>query len=202
MSALPRRQPSPAATDSDTQDAEFLAALGRQVRESRERRGLARKAVSQSAGVSERYLAQLEAGEGNASVLLLRSVAAALAMPLTELIDPHEGSIEKRLIRRFLDGLPAHRLEDVVFRLMRDYGEEAAARRKRLALVGLRGAGKTTLGSALAAELGTPFVELDREIEREAGISLSEIFLLYGQAGYRRIERRCLERLVANRRRW
>src|SRR5262249_51647213 len=128
MSALPRRQPSAAPTDSDAQDAEFLAALGRQVRESRERRGLARKAVSQSAGVSERYLAQLEAGEGNASVLLLRSVAAALAMPLTELIDPHEGSVEKRLVRRFLDGLPAHRLEDVVFRLMRDYGEEAAAR--------------------------------------------------------------------------
>jgi len=196
MSALPRRQPPNAPTEADTQESEFLAALGRQVRESRERRGLARKAVSQIAGVSERYLAQLEAGEGNASVLLLRSVANALAMPLTELIDPHEGSVEKRLIRRFLDGLPAHRLEDVVFRLMRDYGEEAAARRKRLALVGLRGAGKTTLGSALAAELGTPFVELDREIELEAGISLSEIFLLYGQAGYRRIERRCLERLV------
>ena len=85
--------------------SEFLAALGRQVRESRERRGLARKAVSQSAGVSERYLAQLEAGEGNASVLLLRSVARALDMPLTELIDPRESSVEKRLIRRFLDRL-------------------------------------------------------------------------------------------------
>ena len=84
-----------------------------------------------------------------------------------------------------------------MFRLMRDYGEEATTRRKRIALVGLRGAGKTTLGSALAAELDTPFVELDREIEREAGISLTEIFLLYGQAGYRRIERRCLERLLA-----
>ena len=195
--ALPNRQSSSVPTDSDPEDAEFLAALGRQVRESRERRGLARKAVSQSAGVSERYLAQLEAGDGNASVLLLRKVAGALAIPLTELIDPREGSVEKRLIRRFLDGLPAHRLEDVVFRLMRDYGEESAARRKRLALVGLRGAGKTTLGSALAAELALPFVELDREIEREAGISLSEIFLLYGQAGYRRIERRCLERLIS-----
>ena len=69
-------------------------------------------------------------------------------------------------------------------------------RKKRIALVGLRGAGKTTLGSALAAELSVPFVELDREIEREAGISLSEVFLLYGQAGYRRIERRCLERVI------
>ena len=194
--ALPSRSSSVNPTASQPEDSEFLAALGRQVRESRERRGLARKAVSQMAGVSERYLAQLEAGEGNASVLLLRSVASALAIPLTELIDPREGSVEKRLIRRFLDGLPAYRLEDVVFRLMRDYGEESAARRKRFALVGLRGAGKTTLGSALAAELSLPFVELDREIEREAGISLSEIFLLYGQAGYRRIERRCLERLI------
>jgi len=193
---LPRRQPAAVLTDSKPEDAAFLAALGRQVRESRERRGLARKAVSQSAGVSERYLAQLEAGEGNASVLLLRSVAGALAIPLTELIDPREGAVEKRLIRRFLDGLPEHRLEDVVFRLMRDYGEEAATRRKRVALVGLRGAGKTTLGSALAAELGKPFIELDHEIEREAGVSLSEIFLLYGQAGYRRIERRCLERQI------
>src|SRR6478735_2885822 len=103
---LPRRQPAAVLTDSKPEDAAFLAALGRQVRESRERRGLARKAVSLGAGVSERYLAQLEAGEGNASVLLLRSVAGALAIPLTELIDPREGAVEKRLIRRFLDGLP------------------------------------------------------------------------------------------------
>ncbi len=192
---LPHRPAVPAPTNPD--EREFLATLGRQVRESRERRGLARKAISQSAGVSERYLAQLEAGEGNASVLLLRSVARALETPLTELIDPRESSVEKRLIRRFLDRLPAHRLEDAIFRLMRDYGDEAAARRRRIALIGLRGAGKTTLGSALAAELDTSFVELDREIEREAGINLSEIFLLYGQAGYRRIERRCLERLLA-----
>jgi XRE family aerobic/anaerobic benzoate catabolism transcriptional regulator len=193
---LSHRQATADAAASGSDDAEFLAAMGRHVREARERRGLARKAVSQSAGVSERYLAQLEAGEGNASVLLLRSVARALEMPLTELLDPRESSVEQRLIRRFLDRLPAHRLEEVVFRMMRDFGEEAASRRRRVALIGLRGAGKTTLGNALAAELRTPFVELDREIEREAGISLSEVFLLYGQAGYRRIERRCLERMV------
>ena len=190
-----RAQPPGAAAD-DPDDAEFLTAMGRHVREARERRGLARKTISQSAGVSERYLAQLEAGEGNASVLLLRSVARALELPLTELLDPRESSVEQRLIRRFLDRLPAHRLEEVVFRLMRDFGEDAASRRKRVALIGLRGAGKTTLGSALAAELRRPFVELDREIEREAGITLSEVFLLYGQTGYRRIERRCLERVV------
>jgi len=178
-------------------DAEFLAAMGRRVRDARERRGLARRVLSQGAGVSERYLAQLEAGEGNASVLLLRNVARALDLPLTELIDASDHPVEQRLIRRFLERLPEHRLEDVVFRLMRDFGHEESMRKKRIALVGLRGAGKTTLGGALAAELGAPFVELDREIEREAGISLSEVFLLYGQAGYRRIERRCLERMIA-----
>jgi XRE family aerobic/anaerobic benzoate catabolism transcriptional regulator len=186
----------PAVAPHDADDAEFLAAMGRRVREARERRGMARKVLSQNAAVSERYLAQLEGGDGNASVLLLRSVARALGMPLTDLIDQRENSVEQRLIRRFLERLPEHRLEDVVFRLMRDFGQEEAARRKRIALIGLRGAGKTTLGTALAAELGFPFIELDREIEREAGITLSEVFLLYGQAGYRRIERRSFERLL------
>ena len=191
-----RRAPAVAPSANNSDDADFLAAMGRHAREARERRGMARKAISQNAGVSERYLAQLEAGEANASVLLLRSVARALELPLTELLDPRESSVEQRLIHRLLDGLPAHRLEDVVFRLMRDFGDEASARRRRVALIGLRGAGKSTLGSALAAASQTEFVELDREIEREAGISLSEVFLLYGQAGYRRIERHCLERLI------
>jgi XRE family aerobic/anaerobic benzoate catabolism transcriptional regulator len=192
-----RDEPIADASGAAADDARFLAAMGREVRAARERRGMARKVLSQTADVSERYLAQLEAGEGNASVLLLRSVARALGVPMTELLDHPENPVEHRLIRRFLERLPAHRLEDVVFRLMRDFGQEEAARRKRIALVGLRGAGKTTLGAALAEELRVPFVELDREIEREAGISLSEVFLLYGQLGYRRIERRCLERMIS-----
>ncbi len=196
MAPAEHREALPASAPDNADDTDFLAAMGRRVREARERRGMARKVLSQNAGVSERYLAQLEGGEGNASVLLLRSVARALGMPLIDLLDPRENTVEQRLIRRFLERLPEHRLEDVVFRLMRDFGHEEAARRKRLALVGLRGAGKTTLGAALARELGCAFVELDQEIEREAGITLSEVFLLYGQAGYRRIERRCLERIL------
>ena len=185
-----------ASSMQDMTDAAFLATMGKNVREARERRGMARKVLSQTANVSERYLAQLEAGDGNASVLLLRNVARALAMPLTELLDNRENSVEQRLIRRFLERLPEHQLEEVVFRLMRDFGQAGATRKRRLALVGLRGAGKSTLGNALASELRCPFVELDREIELEAGISLSEVFLLYGQTGYRRIEQRCLDRVI------
>jgi XRE family aerobic/anaerobic benzoate catabolism transcriptional regulator len=80
---------------------------------------------------------------------------------------------------------------------MRDFGAGAAGRRGRIALLGLRGAGKSTLGPLLAAAEKQPFIELDREIEMDAGLSLSEVFSLYGEAGYRRIERRCLQKLVA-----
>ena len=179
-----------------TDDGEFLHAMGKRVRESRERRGMSRRALAEAAEISERYLAQLEGGEGNASVVLLRRVASALGMSLTELVGENDSPVEQRLIRRFFEGLPVHRLEDVILQLMRDFGQKEAARKNRVALVGLRGAGKSTLGAALAKELRYPFVELDREIERDAALPLSEVFMLYGQAGYRRIERRCLDRLL------
>lgn len=177
-------------------DPVFLANLGRRVREAREQRGMSRKALSREADVSERYLAQLEAGEGNASVVLLRRIAAALGAGIADLLDPGTDLAERRLIRRFLDGLPEQRMREVLQRLMQDYGQDVTSRRKRITLIGLRGAGKTTLGRALARSLRRPLVELDEQIEREAGISLSEVFLLYGQAGYRRIERRCLDRII------
>ena len=177
-------------------DPEFLAGLGRRVREAREQRGMARKVLARGANVSERYLAQLEAGEGNASVVLLRRVAAALGLRIVDLLDPGTEVAEQRLIRRFLDGLPEERLKEILRRLTSEFGQDVAVRRKRITLLGLRGAGKSTLGQALARSLRRPLVELDKEIEHEAGISLSEVFLLYGQAGYRRIERRCLERII------
>ena len=178
-------------------ERDYLARLGDRVREARARRGMSRKQLAAGSGVSERYLAQLETGQGNVSILLLRQIASALELPLTELLAEDSGdTVELTLTTQFLKRLPRQKLAAVRSQLVRDYGSAQGERMKRIALVGLRGAGKSTLGARLARTLSVPFVELDREIEREAGTSLSEIFLLYGQAGYRRYERRCLERMI------
>jgi XRE family aerobic/anaerobic benzoate catabolism transcriptional regulator len=167
------------------------------VRTARARRGLSRKLLAADSGVSERYLAQLEAGQGNVSILLLRQIANALSLPLAELLADDSGdAAELNLTTQFLRQLPRQKLAAVRLQLVRDYGNAREERLKRIALIGLRGAGKSTLGTKLAKALAVPFVELDREIEREAGTSLSEIFLLYGQPGYRRYERRCLEKVL------
>jgi XRE family transcriptional regulator, aerobic/anaerobic benzoate catabolism transcriptional regulator len=182
-------------------NGDFLTSLGKRVRELRSRRGMTRKQMSQKAEVSERHLAQLESGEGNISVVLLQRIAAALRVPIANLFAPQtEESAakdpEKKLIQRFLERLPRNRLEDVVSRLMRDFGREEKMRRMRIALIGLRGAGKSTLGSMLAKDLGNHFVELDSEIEKHTGMPLGEIFSLYGQSGFRAIEKRTLERAL------
>ena len=188
------RDPKPAHADAD---GTFLARLGAKVRDARVRRGLTRKALARESAVSERYLAELEAGRGNISVLLLRQVAGTLGLPLAELVRENDGqALELTLIQEFLQRLPKQRLARVCAQLQRDYGGNPAGRSERIALIGLRGAGKSTLGEALATELNAPFIELDREIEREAGTGLSEIFLLYGQQGYRRYEQRCLEKIL------
>lgn len=193
------RDPKPARQtgDGQSQDAAFLARLGERVRELRMQRGLSRKGLARDSDVSERYLAELEAGRGNISILLLRQVGAALGLPLVELLrDNDDQPVELALILEFLQRLPKLRLARVHARLMREYDGQPESRSGRVALLGLRGAGKSTLGEALATEMKLPFLELDREIEREAGTSLSEIFLMYGQPGYRRYEYRCLERIL------
>src|SRR5579864_6092830 len=175
----------------------FLLFLGKRVRELRNRRAMTRKVMAKEADVSERHLAQLEAGEGNVSIVLLRRIAGALHVSLAELFAAEaETRHEKVLIQRFLERLPAHRVEDAMFRLLREFGEEEAVRRKRIALIGMRGAGKSTLGTRLGAEMEVPFIELDGEIEKDTGMPLGEIFSLYGQTGYRAIERRSLERVL------
>jgi XRE family aerobic/anaerobic benzoate catabolism transcriptional regulator len=190
--------PRIAPTSSDG----FLLSLGKRVRELRNRRGLTRKMMAREADVSERHLAQLEAGEGNVSIVLLRRIAAALHVSLAELFAAEaETRHEKILIQRFLERLPAHRVEEAMFRLLREFGEEEAVRRNRIALIGLRGAGKSTLGSRLGVDMDVPFIELDGEIEKDTGMPLGEIFSLYGQTGYRAIERRSLERVLHERER-
>lgn len=183
--------------DLSVADAQFLSALGKRVRELRERRGMTRRFLAQEANISERYLGQLESGEANVSIILLRRIAAALDVTLSDMLAPeYQGSAEQKLIHRFLQRVPAHRLEEVLFRLMGEGGHEGLVRHRPIALIGLRGAGKTTLGGMLAKDLRLPFIELDREIERETGLPLGELFALYGQTGYRRVERRCLEKVV------
>ena len=177
----------------------FLVALGERVRALRARRGLTRKAVALASEVSERHLANLEGGVGNASVLVLLQVARALQCSLAELLgDITASSPEWLLIRELLE----HRDEATLKRVRATIGEmlgtggDNAARSARVALIGLRGAGKTTLGRMLAEDLGFAFVELSREIEQFAGCSVAEIQSLYGMNAYRRYERRALEETV------
>jgi XRE family transcriptional regulator, aerobic/anaerobic benzoate catabolism transcriptional regulator len=184
---------------------EFLFSLGARVRDLRNRRGMTRKILAQKSDVSERHLAQLESGEGNISILLLRRIATVLNISLEELFSTtrqnggqadEEDSSHKQTILRFIERLPSHRLEEAAARLIRDFGPQQNLRLARIALIGLRGAGKSTLGSKLAAERNLPFIELDQEIEKETGMPLAEIFSLYGQSGYRAIEKRTLERVL------
>jgi XRE family aerobic/anaerobic benzoate catabolism transcriptional regulator len=179
-------------------DDDFLQFLGKRVRQLRTLRGMTRKTVARESDVSERHLAQLEAGAGNISIVLLRRIAAALNVSLVALFAPEvQEPSEKQMIQRFLERLPNHRLQDVVFRLMRDFSPGEKLRRQRIALIGLRGAGKSTLGLKLAADMRVPFIELDGEIEKDTGMPLAEIFSLYGQSGYRAMERRTLVRVLA-----
>jgi XRE family transcriptional regulator, aerobic/anaerobic benzoate catabolism transcriptional regulator len=153
------------------EDQAFLQALGQRLRLMRARRGMTRRMLAAQSGVSERYISAVEGGTGNGSILLLRALAAALHIDLQALL---EAEIEHP--RRPAQRVPGYR--------------------NRIALIGLRGAGKSTLGRLLAPRLGVPFLELDQEIETEAGMSLGEIMELHGQGAFRRLERSVLERLV------
>jgi XRE family aerobic/anaerobic benzoate catabolism transcriptional regulator len=175
----------------------FLVALGQRVRELRERAGITRKVLSSATGVSERHLANLEYGEGNVSILVLQQVALALDCALAELTgDFTTASDEWRTIRSMLENRDEQTLHQARFAIAQSLGATSASNGVRIALIGLRGAGKTTLGKMLALELDLPFVELSREIERFSGCSIAEIQDLYGASAYRRYERRALEESI------
>ncbi len=195
--ALPVSQDSQGSQDIERDP--FLTALGERVRALRSRRGLTRKAVANMADVSERHLANLEYGTGNASILVLLQVSGALQCSLAELIgDVTTSSPEWLMLRELLehrDDATLHKVRVAVGELLGTGGGNAA-RSPRVALIGLRGAGKSTLGQLLADDLGFTFVELSREIEKFAGCSISEIQALYGMNAYRRYERRALEEAI------
>jgi len=177
----------------------FLVALGERVRALRARKAMTRRALGLASGVSERHLANLELGQGNASVQVLRQVALALGCQIAELLgDETTSSPEWLLIRDLLAGRSDADLHRARLALSDLFGESARpdARLARIALIGLRGAGKSTLGARLAERLHVPFVELNREIERVAGCKLSEVHNLLGPAAYRRYERRALEETI------
>lgn len=176
-----------------------LAALGDRVRSLRAQRGLTRKAMAQAAQVSERHLANLEYGIGNVSILVLQQMAGALHCSMAELLgDVTTRSPEWLMIREMLESRPESDLRRVRIAIGEMLGTGAAdpGRGQRIALIGMRGAGKSTLGHLLAEALQLPFIELSQAIEKLAGCSVREIHDLYGTNAYRRYERRALEEVV------
>lgn len=188
--------------DGGTEGREFLAELGQRVRNIRRLREMSRKNLAQVSGISERYLAQLEGGAGNLSIMLLRRVAQATASPIEDLVSeeplPAEWPVIRELLRR---ASPAaiHKIKEIL-----RAGEDdsvtfpgIAVMVNRIALIGMRGAGKSTVGRLAAEKLGWQFVEHNKEIEALAGLPIAEIFRLYGQDGYRRFEEKALRTIVA-----
>jgi XRE family aerobic/anaerobic benzoate catabolism transcriptional regulator len=184
---------------TETSDLEtgFLDQLGQRVRTMRALRGMSRKVLAKVSGISERYIAQLESGKGNVSIVLLRRVSHAMGAHLEDLIPAADSAPDWPVIRDLLrKATPAQiaQAKDVLS------GHGAAAHRASfsgIALIGLRGAGKSTLGKILAKKIGWNFVELNKEIEAQNGLSVAEIIALYGQEGFRRMEQSALNQLLA-----
>jgi XRE family aerobic/anaerobic benzoate catabolism transcriptional regulator len=183
-------------------EASFLEQLGQRVRTMRALRGMSRKVLAKVSGISERYIAQLESGKGNVSIVLLRRVSNAMAAHLEDLIPSGEPvpdwPVIRDLIRKATPGQIAHARD-----VLSGQGNGASAQRQMtfagIALIGLRGAGKSTLGKLLAKKIGWSFVELNKEIEQQNGLSVAEIIALYGQEGFRRMEQAALGQLLARR---
>jgi XRE family aerobic/anaerobic benzoate catabolism transcriptional regulator len=177
----------------------FGDAIGALVRQARAKRGMTRRQLAHDSGASERYLAQIESGQGNPSVSILKSIAQALDVPVIELLP--QASLRTAALARIHDLIA--RLPPPELAAIADWIESRAAaggasdRARRIALVGLRGAGKSTLGRKLAQQLGCPFVELDRLVEQDYGARIPDIIEMAGIATFRRHERACLERVIA-----
>jgi XRE family aerobic/anaerobic benzoate catabolism transcriptional regulator len=179
-------------------EAGFLEQLGQRVRTMRALRGMSRKVLARVSGISERYIAQLESGKGNVSIVLLRRVSNAMGAHLEDLIPATDPAPDWQVIRDLLRKASPGQIAQAKDIL----ADSGTATHRRLsfagiALIGLRGAGKSTLGKILAKKIGWSFVELNKEIERQNGLSVAEIIALYGQEGFRRLEQTALGELLA-----
>lgn len=181
---------------SDDHVADLLTLVGDRVRKARERKGIPRRVLSEKSGVSPRYLAQLEAGECNISIGLLQRVAHALDHRIEWLMGEEDPWTSQALRVAETFRSATSEVQAAVLRTLNP--EPAQSRRaQRICLVGLRGAGKSTLGAMVGKSLSLPFVELNREIEEQAGMPVDEVIALYGQEGYRRLENQALQRVIA-----
>ena len=198
LKATSKRSDSRRPEAEHPEHADFVTGIGRLVRLARAKRGMTRRQLAQESGASERYLAQIESGQGNPSVLILKSIAQALDVPIIELLPRANGGpaamthVLDVLARTPVAELPA------LAELIENHANRhvAADRGQRIALVGLRGAGKSTLGRRLAAELACPFIELDRLVEQDYGARIPDLIEMAGLATFRRYERACLERVI------
>jgi XRE family transcriptional regulator, aerobic/anaerobic benzoate catabolism transcriptional regulator len=195
-----RQKPASPASSTPAAATAFLAAIGNEVRRNRAKRGMTRRQLAQASETSERYLAQIEGGAGNPSVSVLRAIALALDLPIVALLPEADapntalGAIFDLLAQVPENELPA--LTELIE--ARVAPPERTDRARRIALVGLRGAGKSTLGRKLAQQLGWPFIELDHVVEEEYGARVTDLIEMAGIATFRRQERSALERVIAS----
>lgn len=198
--ANPGTAPSEAAViEPRRRNAEMLAEIGRLVRQARAKRAMKRKTLARASETSERYIAQIEKGDGNPTVLVLDAIARALGLELLDLLPLGTADETKLTLIERARRLPASQAAAALRLLETEAWTNGPVRRaRRISLIGLRGAGKSTLGAALADRLGCSFVELDKVVEREYGAPVSSLFEVYGQSTFRRYERKCLERIVAD----
>src|SRR5258708_173007 len=187
-------------TEQPDPEADFLEQRGQSVRTMRALRGMSRKVLAKVSGFSERYIAQLESGKGNVSIVLLRRVSNAMGAHLEDLIPATEPAPDWPVIRDLVRKATPSQMEqakDVLSGLGRGGSLQRRMSFSGIALSGLRGAGKSTLGKMLAKRIGWKFVELNKEIEAQNGLSVAEIIALYGQEGFRRLEQAALTQLLA-----
>jgi XRE family aerobic/anaerobic benzoate catabolism transcriptional regulator len=197
LSNRPPKPPRRPAKQVRAENTPLLREIGYLVRNERAKRGMTRKMLAKQAGMSERFIAQIELGEGNPSVLSLDAIARALTLDLFDLLPAVKPDEARRRALVHLRQLPVGEVKDFLNAFAHIGGTLPSARGKRIALVGLRGAGKSTLGLLLAKRLHCSFIELDRMIEQDHGAPIATLFDVYGQGTFRRYERECLTRVVA-----